>query len=177
VDVRFIAATNHDLQEATQTGKFRVDLFYRLRETEIALPPLCERKEDIPLLIQHFLQNAAQNMRNLEISDEAMELLVKYHWPGNVRELQHCIRSTVVLADSNVIRPEDLPPEVKSRQSPEATQEGVLIKSGTKMAEAEKAIILMTLKETGGNRTKAAELLGISLRTIQNRVKEYESEG
>ena len=169
VDIRFIAATNHDLQKAIQEGKFREDLFYRLRGVEITLPPLREHREDIPLLVEYFLQNAAQNMRDVQISDEAMEVLINHHWHGNVRELQQCIGSTIVLADSSVIRPEHLPPEVRSSGPSEAIQTGTL-------KEIEKKRILEVLEETGGNRTKAAELLGISVRTLQNRLKEYKSQ-
>ena len=176
VDIRFISAANHDLQKAIQEGTFREDLFYRLCGVEIALPPLRERRGDIPLLVQYFLQNAALNKRDVQISDEAMEILADYHWPGNVRELQQCIGSTIVLADSNVIRPEHLPPKVKSSESAEAIQEGVLIKPGTNIKEAEKTLILKTLEETGGNKTQAAKLLGISLRNLQYKLKEYESQ-
>ena len=173
VDVRFIVATNQDLEKAVENGRFREDLFYRLRDLKIAIPPLRERKEDIPLLIRYFLRNAALNRRDVQITDEAMELLMDYHWPGNVRELQGCIVSTIVLADSNTIRPEDLPPEVKSSES---SHTGAIINPITLKA-MEKAHILKILEEVGGNRTEAAKRLGISLRTLQYRLKEYEDEG
>lgn len=171
VDVRFIAATNQDLDEAVQEGRFRKDLFYRLNVVNIHLPPLRERKEDIPLLAEHFLRHHSAG-RRIQISDEAMELLVNYHWPGNVRELQNYIERAILFTDSDVIRPEHLPQEIKSN-SPSASALENLIKPGTTLKEMEKALILKTLEEVQGNRTKAAKLLGISLRGLQYKLKEY----
>ena len=173
VDIRFVAATNQDLQKSIQDGKFREDLFYRLHGVEIAIPPLRGHPEDIPVLVGHFLENAARNNRSVQITDEAMELLKSYHWPGNVRELQNCIKSTIVLADSNVIRPEDLPTEVKPSEAP---QVGTPANQGATLKDAEKALILKTLEEVNGNRTKAAKLLGISLRKLQYELKKYRDE-
>ena len=170
VDVRLIAATNQDLKKSVQEGKFREDLFFRLYGVEIVIPPLRERKEDIPVLTRHFLQKAASGERDIQITDEAMELLENYHWPGNVRELKQCIESTAVLADSSIIRLDDLPLKVKS---PESDQAGIPIPlSGTKK-EMERELILKTLEEEGGNRTRTAKRLGISLRTLQTRLSEY----
>lgn len=176
VDVRFIAATNMDLHEAMEEGKFRNDLFHRLNGVEIALPPLCEHKEDIPLLVESLLQNAAQNNREIQISEEAMDVLVNHPWPGNVRDLQNCIKRTIVLADSNIIQPEHLPPELCGSSPPEVTQEGIFIKVGTTWKDAEKALILKTYEKTGHNKTRTADLLGISLRTVQSKLKEYGEE-
>jgi transcriptional regulator with PAS, ATPase and Fis domain len=174
VDVRFVAATNHDLQEAMQSGTFREDLFYRLRGVEIALPPLRDRKEDIPLLIADLLHYPAEDRQDIQITDEATELLVHYRWRGNIRELQQCIRSAIVLANSDTIRPEHLPSEVKTGESPEVTQEGVIIKPGITIKEAEEALIRETLKATNNSKTKAAKMLGIAVRTLYNKLKEYE---
>jgi len=170
VDVRLMAATNQDLKKSVQEGKFRKDLFFRLYGVEIVIPPLRERKEDISVLTRHFLRNAASDNRGVQITHEAMELLENYYWPGNVRELKQCIESTIVLADSNIIRPEDLPLKVKSPESNQALSPIPL--SGTKK-EMEKELILKTLEEEGGNRTRTAKRLGVSLRTLQTRLSEY----
>ena len=166
VDVRFISATNHDLQKAIQEGKFRVELFARLRGMEINVPPLRKRIEDIPLLVQYFLQNAAENKQKVQISEEAMDILMNYHWPYNIRELQQCIGRAIVMADSSVIRPEHLPPEVISNEASDVIQTGTLEEMG-------KEHILKALKETGGNKTEAAKRLGIALNTLRNKMKKY----
>lgn len=173
VDVRLMAATNQDLKKLVQEGKFREDLFFRLYGVEIVIPPLRERKEDIPVLAEHFLQKAASGKRDIQITDDAMELLENYHWPGNVRELKQCIESTIVLTDSNIIRSEDLPIKVKSPESNQALRPIPL--SGTKK-EMERELILKTLEEEG-NRTRTAKRLGISLRTLQTRLSEYKKNG
>ncbi len=176
VDVRFIAATNQDLDEAVREGRFRKDLFYRLNVVNIHLPPLRERKEDIPLLVEHFLRHySAAGKQGIQISDEAMELMVNYHWPGNVRELQNFIERAILFMESDIIRPEHLPREIKSNGLPASMLED-LIRPGTTLKEMEKALILRTLEEVQGNRTKAAKLLGISLRGLQYKLKEYMDE-
>jgi len=178
VDVRFIAATNQDLKKAIQTGKFREDLFYRLNVVNIHLPPLRENREDIPLLIEHFLQkhSAALRRRGVQITDKAIELLVNYRWPGNVRELQNCIERTILLTDSDLIRPEHLPQEVRSSAFPESTQSGIFIRPGTPLDIVQRAHVLKTLEYVEGSKTKAARLLEISLRTLYNKLKEYRNE-
>lgn len=177
-NIRFIAATNRDIHKAIQEGKFREDLFYRLNVVNIHLPPLRELKEDIPLLIEHFLgkYSAALKRRGVQITDEATELLMNYRWPGNVRELQNCIERTILLSDSDIIRPEHLPQEVRASEFPQSTQAETLVKRETTLKEMEKAHILKTLEEVGGNRTKAAKLLGISLRGLQYKLREYMGE-
>ena len=180
-DIRFIAATNRPLREAVQTGKFREDLFYRLNVVNIHLPPLCENREDIPLLVDHFVKkhSTALRRRGVQITDDAMGLLVSYRWPGNVRELQNCIERTILLADSNLILPEHLPREVRTTESLESTQATVSIRPGVALKDVERSLIMKTLEEVGGNKTKAAKLLGISLRGLQYKLKEYmdENEG
>jgi two-component system NtrC family response regulator len=179
VDVRFIAATNRDLQKAIQEGNFREDLFYRLNVVNIDLPPLRENREDIPLLVEHFLQkqSAALKRRGIQITDRAMEILLNYRWPGNVRELQNCIERAILLADSDLIGTEYLPQEVRAGVTPETVQTEAPVKPGVPLKDMEKAHILKTLEEVGGKRTEAAKRLGISLRKLQYKLKEYMDEG
>jgi len=172
VNIRFIAATNQDLHEAIQGKKFRSDLFYRLSVLNIHIPPLRERKEDIPLLTEHFLK--VSNNRDIKISDEAMELLKNYRWPGNIRELRNHIERITLLSDSKIIRPEDLPEEVILDGYSKSVQEEIAITPGTTIEDIEKALILKTLEEVEGNKTKAAELLGICLKSLYNKVKKYD---
>jgi len=178
VDVRFIAATNRNLQEAIQNGKFREDLFYRLNVVNIKLPPLREIKEDIPLLIDHFLSKypTVKNRKKVQITDKAMEFLMNFNWPGNIRELQNCIEGAALLASSNVIYPEHLPQEIVSDKVTESVQDELRIKSGMSLKEAEKTLILKALEQAGGNKTEAAKLLGISLRGLHYKLKEYNIE-
>jgi len=175
VDVRFIAATNQDLEKAIREGKFRDDLFYRLNGVPIHLPPLREIREDIPLLVGYFLQNAALNKRGVQITDETMEILMNYRWDGNVRELMKCLERTIVLADSDIIRPEHLPPELRSGAFAEAVQAGVPIEPGTALNDMEEVLILNTV-EYAKTQKEAAELLGISLGTLHNKLKQYREE-
>lgn len=176
-DVRFVAATNRDLAKAIREGKFREDLFYRLDVVNIQLPPLREIREDIPLLAEYFLKkhSAALGKEGVQITDEAMELLTNYSWPGNTRQLQNCIKSIILLAGSDIIRPEHLPPEVRIGGFTESVQAGVPIKSGTALEDMERALILNTIAYATTQR-EAADLLGISLRTLQNKLKQYRGE-
>jgi len=163
VDVRVIAATNRELDEAIKKGVFREDLFYRLNVIPIHLPPLRERREDIPLLAKHFLQKYGYVYQVSEISAAAMELLCNYHWPGNVRELQNVIeRSTIICGDSR-IEPQHLPGEINA--SPRYGVSNFLIDfpdKGISFEELEKELIIKALDKSGGNQTKAAKLLGIT---------------
>jgi len=166
VDIRFIAATNRNLQEAIKDNKFREDLFYRLNVINIHIPPLREHKDDIPLLMEHFVQKLSADLKKpgIQIADKTMELLVNYHWPGNIRELQNWVERTILLTDSNVIRPEHLPPEIQSGETNEPT---------TTWEKAEEAHIRKALKEADGNKTKAAKILGISLRALYYKIEKY----
>lgn len=177
VDVRFIAATNRNIEKAVQEGKFREDLFYRLNVVRIHIPPLRERREDIPLLIEHFVQKYSADLkrRDIGITEDARKLLVDYHWPGNVRELQNYIERTIQLADSNVIRPEHLPQEVKGIEPTRSTPSGgAVIKPGSPMWLVERAHILQTYEYTEHNKTRTAELLEIGRRTVIKKLHEYE---
>ncbi len=174
VDVRVIAATNKDLEKEVREGRFREDLYYRLNVVPVSLPPLRERKEDIPDLAIHFLSvYREKNQKELrEISKKALDLLVRYDWPGNVRELENCIERAVVIARGEIIASADLPPQIQAL-SDEKAGVGVRFPAGISLQEVEKALILETLEDTGGNRSRAAEILGINRRTLQNKLKEY----
>jgi DNA-binding NtrC family response regulator len=174
VDVRVIAATNRDLPQLVKDGKFREDLFYRLNVVTIDVPPLRVRPSDVPLLAMHFLRKyAAENGRTVRgFSDEALDRIAKYRWPGNVRELENAIERAVVVCRGDEIQPADLPVTV----GPGAEAESGLPKiPGAKMAELERYAILRTLEHVGGSTRKAATMLGISARTIQYRLKEYQT--
>jgi DNA-binding NtrC family response regulator len=178
VDVRIIAATNAQLEQRVTEGKFRSDLYYRLKVVTLHIPPLRERREDIPLLVDHFLSYyKKENARdNLSLSPAAMRALVGARWEGNVRELRNLIESLVVMATRPVIEVWDLPEPYRSaviEEIPSGTAEA----SVRTMQEIEKEAILRTLRETEGNRTKAAEILGIGLRTLQRKLKEYGEPG
>ncbi len=170
VDVRVIAATNHDPAEAVRKGKLRDDLYYRLNVFAVTLPPLRERKEDLPLLTQAFL--AEFNSRNgksiVGVSHEAMRILEAYHWPGNVRELRNVIERATILADDQFIEPSHLPQALV--QAGERAQPALSLAPGTTVEEAERKLIQMTLEHTHDNKTRAAEILGISLKTLHNKL-------
>jgi two-component system response regulator HydG len=170
VDVRIVTATNKDLEGEVKAGRFREDLFYRLNVISIVVPPLRDRREDIPLLAQHFVQRYAQrNAKAVEgLAREALDLLAAYHWPGNVRELENVIERAVVLARDAWIGPRDLP-EAISAVAPEAR--AITIAIGTPLEEVEQRLIEETLQHTGGDKTLAAKLLGITSRTIYRKLK------
>jgi two-component system response regulator HydG len=174
VDIRVLAATNKDLTKEVKEGRFREDLYYRLNVVPITMPPLRDRKEDIPPLADHFLViYREKNRKPLKgISGKALDLLVRYDWPGNIRELENCIERAVIMAKEEMITPIDFPPQIQ-RLSGDGDKEGFSIPYGMSLAEMEKELIVKTLAETGGNRTRAAEVLGINRRTLQNKLKEY----
>ncbi|MBE0556188.1 MAG: sigma-54-dependent Fis family transcriptional regulator, partial [Proteobacteria bacterium] len=174
VDIRVITATNRDLEREVKEGRFREDLYYRLNVVPLILPPLRERREDIPLLADHFLALFREKNRKpiKAISGKALDLLIRYDWPGNVRELENVIERAVILARDEVLVPADLPPQIRML-SGEAGQDTFAIPSGMSLDEMERALIVKTLEETGGNRTRASEILGINRRTLQNKLKEY----
>jgi transcriptional regulator with PAS, ATPase and Fis domain len=171
VDVRLITATNRDLRKAIREGGFREDLYYRMAVVHINLPPLRERKEDIPLLIAHFLRlKGLAYRKNIQgLTSRAMEALMAYSWPGNVRELENWIEQAVVLVDGDLIDNEHFPcmhgegVEVSLRRTPQRLR----------LRELEKLYILDTLQQTHGNRSKAARLLGISVRGLQYKLQRY----
>jgi DNA-binding NtrC family response regulator len=171
VDVRLLATTNRRLADEIEKGRFREDLFFRLNVVSIEFPPLRERREDIPLLAGHFLWRYREEMnKKVEgISPDAMDLLTAYSWPGNVRELENAIERGVVLCIGRMLEPHDLPPEITSPQAETTSRTNV----GSSLAEAERDLILRTLKSCGGNRSRTADVLGISVRTLRNKLKEY----
>jgi DNA-binding NtrC family response regulator len=176
VDVRVIAATNVNPQDAVNTGKLREDLFYRLNVFAIDLPPLRERREDVPLLVQTFLTEFNRtNAKGIRAVDqEAMYILERYPWPGNIRELRNVIERATILAESEFIEPRHLPPTLISRG--EASLPTLTIAPGTTVDEAERRLILLTLDHTRNNKTRAAEILGISLKTLHNKLNRMKDE-
>ena len=176
VDVRVIAATNRDPSEAVRDGKLREDLFYRLNVFTIDLPPLRERRADIPLLVQTFLNefNTRNNKSVRAVDQEAMYLLERYGWPGNIRELRNVIERATILAEGDFIEARHLPPPVVSRS--EQTLPTVTLSPGTTVDEAERRLILLTLEHTRNNKTRAAEILGISLKTLHNKLNRMKQE-
>jgi len=175
-DVRLIAATNKNLEELVKAGKFREDLFFRLRVVEINLPPLRERTGDIPLLAQRFLREfAAENGKPVtDFTADALQLLMQHAWPGNVRELRTAIEHAVVLGRGEKISARDLPPSVRGSRPGEAQ---LLQRNDLTVKEAEKQLVMRALKETDGNRTLAAKKIGMSRRTFHRKLHAYHLEG
>ena len=171
IDVRVIAATNRDMEKEVKEGRFREDLYYRLNVVHIAVPPLRERRDDIPLLLNAFLKEyAKENGKNITgINNRARALLYKYDWPGNIRELRNCIESAVVMCGGNEITPEDLPPTV----SASIAAPSITIPVGTTLDDAEKAIICENLAANKGNKSKTADILGIGRKTLHRKLQEY----
>jgi transcriptional regulator with PAS, ATPase and Fis domain len=175
VDVRLISATNKNLEEMMARGGFRSDLYYRINVVPLTIPPLRQRKEDIPLLVQHFLEKHAGPGQK-RIVPEAMDVLAAYDWPGNVRELENIIERVVVLSCADQILPNDLPPSLKSTSKVEQIKQGVLdgrISFEDAERDFEKDIILEALKKTSYVQTKAADLLGISRRILKYKMDKY----
>ncbi len=183
IDVRVIAATNRNLQEEVENGNFRNDLYYRISTVPIYLPPLRERKEDIPVLVEFFIREAVgENGPQVTVSDEAMEMMLEYTWPGNVRELENVVHRAVVLQTDGVIKPEHLWLSEKSpiakgynteppKRSSSGTRKATDLRAAAK--EAEKKAILQALIANKWNRTKTAKQLGISYRALMYKLKEY----
>ncbi len=168
VDTRIVSATNKDLKKAVSDGEFREDLFYRLNVVNIELPPLRERGGDIPLLAEHFLKKYAleNNKEVTEFSPEALEYLLRYAWPGNIRELKNAIERAVILARSYLIQVSDLPDQNQSLSHSSLM--------GKSLKDMEKDHITNILRETAGNYTKSAQILGITRMTLYNKVKDYD---
>ena len=172
VDVRLVAATNRDLKKLVSEGKFRDDLFYRLSVVTVDLPPLRQRRDDIPLLVKAFLDEFGRenNKPVRELTSDALNLLLAYDWPGNVRELRNAIEQMVVLARAERLTVRDVPAAIRG-----AADLGKInvVRAGMTVVDAEQQLIVQALKETDGNRTKAAQKLGISRRTLHRKLKKY----
>jgi DNA-binding NtrC family response regulator len=168
VDVRVLAATNRNLEEEVKKGRFREDLFYRLNVVTLSLPPLRERKEDIPMLVDYFLRT--QGMEGgwgKAISADAVGSLKNYDWPGNIRELANVLERALILSTGNTITLKDLPLTILGKSS-------TLPQSVSTLVEIEKNLIEKTLQELNGNKTKTAKTLGISLRNLYRKLEKYE---
>jgi len=174
VDTRIIAATNKNLKEEMEQGHFREDLYYRINVVVLRVPPLRERQEDIPLLADFFLKQYAQkNRRSIHgFTPRAVDLLMRHDWPGNVRELENVVERSVIMSRGDMITPLEFP-QILRELDIDGQASGVDLTPGRSLKEVEKGMILRTLDETGGNRTHAAKLLGISRRTLQLKLKQY----
>ncbi|MDP6040539.1 MAG: sigma-54 dependent transcriptional regulator [Candidatus Latescibacteria bacterium] len=174
IDVRMVATTNRNLQDEIAKGNFREDLFYRLNVIPIKIPTLHERKEDIPELATHFIAKYnAENEKNIQgLSERALELLMKYNWPGNIRELENYIERAIVICQEDQISEKHLPLDILANETASGRGGGG-IEVGTTVREMEKQLILKTLEAHDGNRTSAADVLGISARTLRNKLHEY----
>lgn len=175
VDVRILASSNRNLREEIRNGSFREDLYYRLNVVTIGFPPLRERKTDLPLLARQFADSyGAENGKIIsEIPAETSEILMRYNWPGNVRELENVIQRAVVLCRNGLLSPEYLPEEIRTPEH----RNGLEIRPGMTVYEGERLLILETLKSCDNNRTRATDLLGISVRTLRNKLNEYREAG
>jgi len=165
VDVRVVAATNRDLEQAVKDGAFRADLYYRLDVVSIRIPPLRERREDVPLLAEHFAHKHGR-AEGATLSPAARDLLVAYDWPGNVRELENVIARALAMNPSGVILPEDLPEAVRGAARAQPAPAGLAAGDRPTLADLERRYAAQVLKETGGNKTRAAEVLGIDRKTL-----------
>jgi len=184
VDNRIIAATNKDLKQAVEAGAFRDDLFYRLNVISISIPPLRDRKEDIPLLIEYFLKKHREvfKSRAVGVSDEAMKILTDYSWPGNVRELENTLVRAMILCGSDLIQPGDLPEELgrevvkEGLKLPADREELKQMKKEVRQKakeEIEKRFIIEALRQGAGNVMRSAEMVGMDRRQFQNLLRKY----
>lgn len=171
IDIRLVCATNRELDQEVIKGNFREDLFYRINTIVLSAPPLRRRKEDIPLLVTHFLNTGLNSLfRGKSIDDEAMNILMKYEWPGNIRELQNACERLQILTEGHTIMVNDLPDNVRT---PEKKDEGGEFDPEVPLYLLEKNYILKALVHYGGNKTQAAQGLGITIKTLYNKLHEY----
>ncbi len=171
LDIRILSASNRDLSECIGAGTFREDLFYRLSVVPVHLPPLRSRRDDVPLLVNHFLSKFSHRIRREmpQVSEDAMEILKEYAWPGNVRELEHTIERVLILEDTDLIRPRHLPSFISQRQG----DFQMFSEEPFSLEELEKQYIRFVLLKTGGQKTKASEILGINRKTLGLKIKKY----
>ena len=176
VDVRIISATNHDITNLIEEKKFRQDLYFRIKGVSVSVPPLRQRREDIPLLADFFLREAVgeTGSKVAGFTDAAANILASYEWPGNIRQLRNVIRTMVVMSDRDKLDVQDLPPEInRVRQLPGGSNSQAKSASDMPLNEIERQAIIDMLAKTGNNREKAAKLLGIGERTLYRKIKEY----
>ncbi len=175
VDVRVLCATHRDLREEIRAGRFREDLYFRLHVFTIGLPPLKERREDVPLLVHHFIEkfNAETGKKVQGVSPAAMAVLQSYAWPGNIRELRNTVERAMILVDGDVIGEEQLPPDMQAIRPEAAT---LRVPLGIPIEKVEKEYILASLQRNGGNKARTAEALGISEKTLYNKLNRYAAE-
>jgi len=175
VDVRVLCATNRDLKDDIKRGRFREDLYFRLHVFTIDLPPLKERREDVPLLVHHFIEkfNAETGKRVQGVNAAAMAVLQGYAWPGNIRELRNTVERAMILVDGDVIGEEQLPPDMQASRPEAAT---LRVPLGIPIDDVEKEYILASLQRNGGNKARTAEILGISEKTLYNKLNRYAAE-
>jgi DNA-binding NtrC family response regulator len=175
VDVRIISATNQSLTKLIERNEFREDLYFRIRGVNVVLPALRERPEDIPILAEHFLQEAVEEtgLKVTGITEPALRILAGYEWPGNIRQLKNVIRTMVVMCDGAKIDVRDLPPEIAQRRQLMGASPAPANLAGVSLNELEKKAIVDTLAQTEGNREKAAKILGIGERTLYRKIREY----
>ena len=179
VDVRVLAATNRDPHEAVRRGTFREDLLYRLNVITVELPPLRRRREDIPLLAQYLVNNLAERHGRPArfLSTAAIEALKSHHWPGNVRELRNVIERAVIICSDEIIERHHLAPYPLDQRARARSEDTLMLPVGTPIEEVERQMILRTLQKTDNNKTRAAELLQISLKTLHNKLRLYRERG
>jgi DNA-binding NtrC family response regulator len=171
IDVRIISASNRDMKEMIHQGKFREDLYYRLKVIDIELPPLRERREDILLLIQHFIGKFGKEPKKVTgVAEETIKILMNYSWPGNVRELENIIQRAITLSRTEVILPEDLPPSILQEADENLLEKG--LRGKYTVGQLEKEYIRRVLIEVGGNKSKAAEILGMDRKTLYRKLEE-----
>jgi len=175
VDVRIIAATNLDLEEEIRKGRFRSDLFYRLNVIALTMPPLRERKDDIPLLARHFLSRLAGEGETRELAEESLKIMQDYGWPGNVRELENALERAAVISNGPLVKPEHLPDRVREPEAPRVV--GSAAPANPSLEVIEQAYIAHVLRAEGGNKTRAAEVLGIDPSTLYRKISRYGLEG
>jgi two-component system response regulator HydG len=172
INLRVIAATNRDLEAAIRTGSFRQDLYFRLNVVQIKLPPLRERRSDIPLLVASFLEKFSDPQRPMRVlSEDAMRRLISYDWPGNVRELENAIERAVALGSGPILHVGDLPSNLQSSSEETLPEADVLLP----LEELERRAIMRALRETAGDKLAAARLLGIGKTTLYRKLKQYEA--
>ncbi|OHB88558.1 MAG: regulator [Planctomycetes bacterium RIFCSPHIGHO2_02_FULL_40_12] len=169
IDSRIITATNKDIAAEVKKGSFREDLFFRINIVHISLPPLRERKDDIPLLVQHFLKTHRINMTEKKVCPDALRSMMKYNWPGNIRELENVIENLMIIVDDEKIGVCNLPEEIRGYAG---TNDNVLDADAT-LSDLERQHIINTLSKINGNKTRVAETLGISIKTLYNKLKSY----